>query len=62
MHRYNALDSPLLRVSRPVAACSRCEFRNQEFNMVLIFHRPRSKDQGMCSVGILEVCYLHSLV
>ncbi|KFX94683.1 hypothetical protein O988_06151 [Pseudogymnoascus sp. VKM F-3808] len=24
MHRYNALDSPLLRVSRPVAACSRC--------------------------------------
>ncbi|OBU01354.2 hypothetical protein VE01_00251 [Pseudogymnoascus verrucosus] len=24
MHRYTALDSPLLRVSRPVAACSRC--------------------------------------
>lgn len=57
MHKYNALDSPLLRVSRPVAACSRC--KNHLLvpvgRLTNLTCRPSCEDQGRVIISITDV-------
>lgn len=57
----SAADTPLLRVSRPVSACSRCKFIRRAVRVNWLIHnRSSCKNQGL-ELPILDVSQLTPL-